>query len=142
MNPKKLILATLASFVVMFALGGLFHMVIAKDFMLAHAGIAGDISRKEPLMIYIGLGVLVLAFMMSYMYPKGVEGENHLVQGFKFGMMIGIIWITPFSLILYGSVKMFSLTNVAAPALWHILEQGIGGMVIAMVYGKTQKAGA
>ena len=139
MNTKKFLMATGASFAVMFLLGGLFHMVIAKDFLLAHVGMAGNVGRQEPMMQYIAFGVLCLAAVMAYLYPKGVEGDNHLVQGFKFGMIIGFLWITPFAIIMYGSTMVFSGTTVATFTVWHIIEQGIGGMIIAMIYGKSPK---
>src|ERR1043166_9450610 len=103
MNTKKLLLATIVSFVVMFALGGLIHLVLLKDWYLAHAGMAGDQSRAQPMMQFISLGVLVLAFSMSYMYPKGVESSNIVMEGLKFGVIIGILWVIPHDLILYGA---------------------------------------
>ena len=137
MDTKKLLMATGASFLVMFLLGGLFHMVIIKDFFMSHAGLAGNVARKEPMLPFIALGCLVLSTLMSYLYPKGVEGESTAVQGLRFGMLIGILWVTPLTLILYGATTVYSKYVVIVDCGWHILEQGIGGVVIAMVYGKS-----
>lgn len=136
MDIKKLAIATIASFVTMFLLGYLGHVILLADFFANNPGKIGDVSREPMLLEYIALGTLVLAFMMSYIYPKGVESSNTIKEGLKFGVIIGIIWIVPHTTILYGVSTIFSKTFILGDSLWHLFEQGMGGVVIAMVYGK------
>jgi uncharacterized membrane protein len=137
MNMTKFIIATIASFVVMFLLGGLVHMKLLHEFYLAHMTAPCNIDRAEPMLLYIALGVLLLALIMSYMYPKGVESSNKVMEGFKFGAIIGILWCIPLDLIMYGSTEMFSRTLILVDAGTAIVIQGIGGIVIAYCYGNT-----
>lgn len=136
MDIKKLAIATIASFATMFVVGYLGHMYLLADFFANNTGIIGDVNREAPLIPFIALGSITLAFLMSYMYPKGVEGTNHIMQGLKFGVIIGIIWIVPHTTILYGATTVFSKTFILGDSLWHLVEQGLGGVVIALVYGK------
>ena len=72
---------------------------------------------------------------MSYMYPKGIEGTNKVTNGLKFGVLIGIIWVVPLSVVMYSATVGSSLKVIGIDAIWHIVEQGIGGVLIAMIYG-------
>ena len=136
MNTKKLAIATIASFATMFILGYLGHVVLLADFFENNTGRIGNVNREVPMLGYIALGTFILSLMMSYIYPKGVESSNRVMEGLKFGVIVGIIWIVPHSIILYGATTIFSKTGVLGDSLWHLFEQGMGGVVIAMVYGK------
>ena len=130
MNVKKFFLAALAGFVVQFLLGGLWHMVIMGskyDELLAH------VSRETPNMGFIAVGVLVLSILMAYMYPHGYKGGPPVKEGMKFGIIIGILWVIPLQLIFVGASN-YPL-GVVFLELWHVVEQAIGGIVIALVYG-------
>jgi hypothetical protein len=135
MNAKKLLLATLAAFVIMFAVGGLTHLVIFKDWFINHTGIAGSLNRPAMLMQYSIIALLLLAFIMSYLYPKGVEGSNKIMQGLKFGLIISVLWFLPCNLIEYSMTTVLSLKAVLMNVVLHAIEQGLGGIVIALVYG-------
>ena len=49
--------------------------------------------------------------------------------------LIGLIWILPFSVILHG-VWNLPLTGVIVDSAWHVIEEGLVGIAIALVYGK------
>ena len=129
MDIKKLLLSTIGAGVVMLGLSVLWHVVLMSDLYVS------DISRPEPIMYLIVGSYFGLALVMSYMYPKGIEGTNKIANGFKFGALIGIIWIVPFSVIMYAVTVGSSLKVIAIDGIWHIVEEGIGGVVIAMIYG-------
>ncbi len=135
MDFKKFSISLIASFVVMFLIAFVWHVHIMGEFMKEHSGALGDIDRSEPLVPYIALGYFILAAVMSYLYPKGIEGDNKMKNGMMFGMVIGILWVLPHSVVMYGASEIASRTNILVDGLWHIVEQGIGGMIIAMVYG-------
>ena len=140
MNIKKLGLSAIAGFVVMLGLGGLAHMYLLKDWFMAHLGAAGNLSRPEPKGLYIMAGTGVLACIMAYIYPKGVEGNNKIMEGLKFGAIMGVLFIVPFSLILYGVTTVFSGQAILMNTGLHIVIQGLGGLTIAYVYGDNPKA--
>jgi len=138
MDIKKLIIATLAGFFTLFILGYVWHILLMSDFYANHQGRIGNVDREEPLILYIALGTFVLAFLMSYMYPKGMEGSNHIMDGLKFGAIIGLLWVLPHNIVLYGATTVLSKTAILGDGLWHIVEEGLGGLVIALVYGKQK----
>ena len=131
MDGKKMILACVAGFVVMFLLAGLWHMVIMDEMYDLPT------AREEPLMGFIALAFVILALLMAYMYPKGYSGGSPVGEGLKFGVLVGLVWILPLSLILYAVSKDFSLNVLIVDALWHLVEEGAGGAVIGLVYGRN-----
>ena len=138
MNFMKLVLAALiGAFVVMSLLDGLVHMKLMQDFYISHMTAPCNIRRKDPLMLYIILGELLIAFIMAYLYPKGVESSNKLMEGLKFGAIIGILCMVPIDLILYGIDNISSRMVILADAGAAVVSQGIGGIVIAYVYGNS-----
>lgn len=136
MNIKKLLIATAAAFAVMFGVGGLTHLVLFKNWILNHPGLAGNINRPEPMLHYTIAALLLLAFIMAYLYPKGMEGDNKIMQGLKFGIIISVLFFVPCNLIQYSMTTALSLKAILMDAVLHAVEQGLGGIVVALVYGK------
>ena len=131
MNTKKFILASLAGGIVTFLLGGLWHAIILADFYETHSA---ALARPEPNMIMVALGSLVIAVLMAYTYPIGYKGGSAVKEGFRFGALVGLIWVLPVSLIFSG-VWNYPLVAVIVDSAWHIVEQGVVGIVIALIYG-------
>ena len=134
MNIQKILLSTLGAGLVMFALSGLWHSVLMADLY------ASEMMRAEPSMMLIGVSYLVLALLMAYMYPKGIEGTNKIVNGIKFGVLIGLIWVLPHSLVIHAVTEGSPLNDILIDVAWHAVEQACGGVVIAMIYGMPETA--
>ena len=130
MDFKKFSMAVVEGFFAMFVLGFLWHMVIMKSFYDKYGG---DSALAEPNILFIILGVLILAALMSYMYPQGYKGGSSIKEGLRFGAVIGLLWILPFNVIMIG-VMGTPKTLVVVDTLWHLVEQGVGGIVIGYVY--------
>lgn len=130
MNARKLVLGAVAAFVVMFAASWVWHEALMADFYQAEA----MPMRASPMMWAVAAGYGVLALLMAWMYPKGHEGGSAWAEGAKFGAVIGILWTVPIQLILYGVMEgAFSMVYVDGG--WHLVEQALGGIAIAMVHG-------
>ena len=132
---KKLFIATVAGAATMFAIGGLAHLVIFKDLIQSLNGSSASVNRPETLIQFTILALLILAFIMSYMYPKGVQGDNKIMQGLKFGLIVSVLWFLPCNLIEYSMTTRLSLNSILFDIVLHAIEQGTGGIVIALVYG-------
>jgi hypothetical protein len=132
MNTQKMLLAVVAGFVVMFGLAGLFHLVIMKDFFIQKLG-------GSPLIQYPILSYLILAILMSYIYPQGYKGGSLLKEGLVFGILIGLVCRVPSEVLELGYGRG-DLAFVVTEGIWHMVEEGIGGIVIAYVYGKGKTA--
>ncbi len=59
------------------------------------------------------------------------------MDGLKFGVVIGILWVVPYALISYGVITIYSKKAIFMYAIYHLVEQGAGGIVIALIYGKA-----
>jgi hypothetical protein len=134
MDTMKLILSTLGAFGAMFVLAGLFNMAIAADFM--RSNFEPGMVRHPPNMVLILLGYLVLAFIMAILYPlfSGTY-RSLLMHGLRFGMIMGLVWMFPFSLVLHGAYN-FPSAAIFIDTGWALIEQGIGGIVISLIYGR------
>jgi ubiquinone/menaquinone biosynthesis C-methylase UbiE len=132
MNFKKLISATLASTVVMWLLAGLWHMIIIPEFYDS-----GHKTNHEGTGIII-VAYLVLGFLMAYIYSLVIKNGRPMPMGLKFGILIGILWVFPHELAMAGAHGE-SISYVFKNAGWHLIEQGIGGIMIALIYGDYEK---
>jgi len=130
MDFKKFSMAVVGSFIVMSFLGWLWHRVILGNFYMENI----SSPLPEPNVLFILLGYLILAVLMAYMYPHGYKGGSTLIEGLRFGVIIGLLWFLPINVIMIG-VAGKSGTLVVVDGLWRLVEQGIGGIVIGYIYG-------
>jgi len=63
---------------------------------------------------------------------------NIACYGCSDGMGAGACWIMPYSLVLFGVYK-FPFIALPVDFAWALVEQGIGGLVIGLVYGKLKQ---
>jgi hypothetical protein len=129
MDFKKFSMAVGGSFIVMSFLGWLWHRVILGGFYMEHL----SSSLPEPNVLFVLLGFLILAVLMTYIYPQGYKGGSPLKEGLRFGVIIGLLWFLPFNVIMIGVVGK-SGALVVVDGLWRLVEQGTGGIVIGYVY--------
>lgn len=134
MNLKKLgkpVIATLACGIGMWVVAGLWHNLIMpalyKDTHATHEGIG-----------IMFIAYLVLALLMSYIYPLGYKGGKPVLEGLRFGIIIGILWVFPHELAMTGAHDGKSIIYVFKNAGWHMIEQGIGGIIIGLIYGRIK----
>jgi len=132
MNFKKFVkpvITTLACGVGMWVVAGLWHNLIMpalyKDTHATHEGIG------IMLVAYIAL-----ALIMVYMYPLGFKGGKPVLEGLRFGLIIGLLWVFPHELAMTGAHGGKSIIYVCKNAGWHMIEQGIGGIIISVFYGR------
>ena len=131
MVNTKMLYAWLAGAVGIIVLGVLWHRVIMGGFY-DEQGAA--IMREEPQMLFVILALLILAFLMAYAYPIGYKGGSPITEGLKFGALIGLVAFLPFNLIIHG-IFNYPLAGALVDAGWHVVEEGVGGVIIALVYG-------
>jgi len=133
MNIKKFILATLAGSVTMWLLAGVWHELLMAKFY------AGETEATHEGTGIIFLAYMVLSILMAYMYPLGYKGGRPAVEGLRFGIVIGLLWVFPHGLAMAGAHGN-SISYVIKNAVWHMIEQGVGGIIIGLVYGRVQAA--
>jgi hypothetical protein len=126
MINQKMILALIVGFVVMFGLAGLFHMVIMKDYFITMLG-------GQPEMMYTFLSYFILALLMSIFYPMMNKAGSVIQSGLIFGILVGLLCRVPL-LVLHVGYGNGDLRFVITEGVWHAIEEGIGGIAIAMMY--------
>jgi hypothetical protein len=131
----RTILAVLAASVAMFALAGAYTGVLAREFIAKNVDQA--LMRTPPNLILVFFGYLVLALLMAILYRRFVRVEGSPAwSGLRFGMVAAVCWLMPYSLVLFGVYK-FPYIVLPLDFIWALFEQGVGGLVIGLIYGKA-----
>lgn len=137
MLNKTNLLATLAGTIVMFFLGYLIWGMLTVDFFTQHS--LADVS-KEPNLMFVLAGNLVMTFVMSSLYGKWADGNYSAASGFKFGAMVGLFVGVGMGLLWFGTSNMMTLTGHIAEAGLDILFYAIIGSVLGLSYQKVAKS--
>lgn len=138
MDTKKYLLATLAGLIVMFGLAWLGHSMILES--LFESSPMEAIARESPLIPGLAAAYLVMALVMAHMYPKGIEGTGIFGNGLRFGMLVGLLTAVPYSIMMYSTLQGGTVTMIVAEGVWHMIEQGLGGVAIAYAWGREAAA--
>jgi hypothetical protein len=132
---KRTIVAVIAASLVMFSLAGLYTGVLAREFIAAH--VDQSLLRTPPNLILVFFGYVVLALLMSVLYSRLVRVTSSPAwSGLCFGMVAAVCWLMPYSLVLFG-VYRFPYVALPLDFAWAFIEQGIGGLVIGLIFGKV-----
>lgn len=135
---KKLLFATVAATAVMFALAGLYTGVLADEFIVNNVDAA--LLRSPPNLMLVASGYFLLALLMALLFPRlGRLSKSPAISGLCFGLAAGVCWLMPYSLVLFGVYK-FPYVALPLDFAWALVEQGIGGLVIGLIYGKAKNA--
>ena len=140
MFSKANLISTIAAFIVLFFGGFLYYEIIAKSFYESHTSAVGKaVMRAEPEMIFIALGCLIQAFIISTLYSKWSGGSHSSKQGFIGGAWIGGLLGFGVWVLNHGVMDIADSTALLVDGIWNIIFYGIAGVVISMVYGKFSK---
>ena len=132
MKGTKLVLATVLGFVVMFLVSGLWYLVIMKGYYNEQFS---EVYRLEHKMSWIAIGYLIGAFLLAAIYPIGYKSGEPGQEGLRFGILAGLLMALPMGLTIYG-VYTIPLAPTVINIIYQVVEKGIGGTVIGLVYEK------
>lgn len=134
---KVKIISLLGAMLVMFVLAGLFNGLVVNQVAGEH--VDPVMLLESPNLALIVLGYALLALLMTLIYPRVVSRPSYSTRsGFLFGMVAGIFWLLPQTLVLHGVYRFPALDLLIDPA-WALLEQGIGGAIIGLVHAKFSR---
>lgn len=128
----RLATTTLLTGIAMWVVAGLYHNLVLPflnpDVDAHHEGL--------EVMLY---AYIILAGLMVYLYSTTAKSGNRLAKGILFGATIGVLWTFPHGLALAG-IHGTSIPYEFLNSSWHMFEQGVGGMLVAILLGN--KAGS
>lgn len=133
---KRTIFAVVAASVAMFSLAGLYTGVLAREFIATH--VDKTLMRTPPNLALVFFGYFVLALLMSLLYRRLVSVSGSPAwSGLRFGLAAAVCWLMPYSLVLFG-VYNFPYEVLPLDFLWAFVEQGVGGVIIGLIFGKAK----
>ena len=125
MTYARAAVAALGGALVMWLLAGAWHEIVASRLY------ADRIQDEHQGVGLIFLAYCVLALLMTFFLRHARLSQRPLVQGAVLGSVIGILWVFPHELAL-AAAHGEPLGYVFVNAAWHVVEQGTGGIVIAV----------
>jgi hypothetical protein len=131
MKTKSFILAWFSSFIVCFILGYVWHDNFMSNFYI-------ETSERLP-NPSIDIGILAIAyiiitFLMTFLYTNFKRSGRPLLDGLLLGLIIGMLWSLPSPLIDVAFGVGVSPGGIFIDSAWQMLEEGIGGIIIAWSY--------
>ena len=128
----KLLISTLAAGLSMWIIAGLWHNLILPS-------INDNIQAHHEGFFLMLLAYLLLALLMAYLYQLIYHKRKPVIEGLRLGIVIGLLWVLPHGLVM-AAAHDTSIIYEFKNALWHAFEQGIGGVIIGLVYGRIGKS--
>ena len=131
MNFGRVAAAAIAAWVVYLGLSPLVNNVLLADLYAQHAGV---FRPRAEMHVAFGLAsALAGFFVFAYAYAKGYEGGAGMVEGLRYGVVVGLL-LAAFSVAWIYVVLPVSGALAAAWIVDVIVEMAIYGAVAGLVY--------
>ena len=131
MNTKTLIAAA-AGGLILFLTGGLVYALLLKDFFTV------DVTRDTANLLYIVPGELVFGCLLAWVLS--CCGASTVLDGAKYGALIGFLIALGYGLIMYGATTITDLTHYLVEAVVWAVRFACAGAVIGWWYGRGATA--
>ena len=118
----------------MWILAGLWHSLIVPGFYQeAHGADHSGVGIIILAYIFLGLMMYIMygIWRNSNQFPK----DHPLWGNLAFGMLVGVLWTFPNELVRAGAHNS-SILYVFLNTAWHLIEQGVGGVVLGHLASK------
>ena len=131
MNFGRVAAAALVGWVVYLGLSPLVNNVLLADLYAQHASV---FRPREDMQVALGLGAALLGFFVfAYAYAKGYEGGPGLVEGLRFGVIVGLL-LACFSGVWSYVMMPVAGSFAAAMVVDAIVEMAVFGIVVGLIY--------
>src|SRR4030095_1607454 len=134
----KLILSTIVVGIVLFLLGWLFYGFLLANFFKEYYG---HLSRGDADMKVWAFGVasFIQAFFLYLIYSKGYQGGSPIMEGFRFGSLIGLLSGVPYVFFTWGGMPV-QAKGVIVDGIVIVFMMGVAGVITGLIYGKKDIA--
>ena len=131
MNTKTLIAAA-AGGLTLFLTGGLFYVLLLADFFMV------EVSRDPINLLFIVPGELVFGYLLAWVLS--CYGASSVVDGAKYGALVGFLIALGYGLVMYGATDITDLTHYLVEAVVWAVRFACAGAVIGWWYGRGATA--
>jgi len=135
MNYTRIVLAAVAATIVDAVYGFIVYGNILTNQFAQYAGVYRPAATQAPYMPFLFGGILLAMLVAAAMYAKGFEGGIGVVEGFRFGMLVGFLMVG-YSVLVNYAILNIGRRLTAYMGLSAIVEWAIAGIVIGLVYKK------
>ncbi len=139
MNFGRIAAAALVAWIVSLPVGYLVNDVLLADIVAANASVMrpeADVMANLP----IGFAALLLGFFVfAYMYARGYEGGNGIMEGVRFGVLVSLL-VTGFGLIWQYVVFPITPGYMTAIILDSLSECAFYGGIVGAIYKPVTRA--
>ncbi len=131
MNFGRLSAAALVSWLAHLGLSALVWGGVLPDLFRQHASL---LRAPADMNLVVGYGAsLVGFFVFAYAYAKGYEGGTGVVEGLRFGVLIGLL-LAAFSGVWSYVMMPISATFALAMIVDGIVEMAVYGAIVGLIY--------
>ncbi len=142
MNPinGRVLKAAAGGFVAMFVLSFIWYANVMASWYETHFPnmAAAEADMSIPL---IAFGYLIMAFLLASAYTYGYKGGSGTSEGMRFGVLMGLIIGLPMAFVGAGTSSV-ELGPSLVDGIYRVVEIGVGGTVIGLLYGSDAPAEA
>jgi hypothetical protein len=138
MNPVRILLAALGAFVAYMALGfALFGLMPSlKTEFLKYPAVYRDEKGQMSHMPVAMAEIFVSMFVLAVLYALAYQGGSGLMEGARFGALIGLFAICAFVLHNYANLNI-GLKLALQQSVAYFLEWLIVGIAIGLIYRRA-----
>lgn len=132
MSSNRFVLAVLAGFVAIFAVGFVLYGVVVADFLAANQGSAVNGMKDPPDYVHLALGQLVMALYLTVVIGKWarVSGAG---AGFRIGAISGLLIGLGVDLTMFGVSNLSNINATLVDPLIMMVQMGVAGAAIGAV---------
>ena len=133
MNWNRLAVAALIAFVVLLVLN-----------MAVFPSLFGEPveqfvnERPSQQYLFTTLGLLTTSLLLALIYPRGYQGGFPLLEGFRFGALVGLLVSLPHAFFVYARAEV-PFSDLLIPVAWNTASWGLTGVAVALVYGRSAR---
>ncbi len=133
MNYTRLLLAAVAATIVDAVYGFIVYGNVLTAEFARYPGVFRPADTQGPYMGYLFCGIFIAMLAATFIYAKGYEGGQAVMEGLRFGLAVGLLEVG------YDFMVSYAITNVGRRitgmmAIASIVEWMIAGIVIGLVY--------
>ena len=131
MNTQKYLITSVAASVFFMAYGFLVYANLLADYITELMPAGSILPDADQNVMYIALGCLVLGFVLTYMFIKGLENRG-IAEGLRFGLLVGLVFMGVY--IISVGTSPTTLQAALTFGLLDIVMYMGGGVIMALLY--------